>query len=672
MRGIRGRCAVLLPVAVLAMAALPARAQSDDASGYADGYQQGDYGRVRYTDNGATIIRAASDEASGPVSVNVPIFPGDTLRTGRDQRVEVQLASGTIVRIGGDTEIVFQSLPDPYAKFEDNSVLALNSGVLRIAARVSDKQEFRIDTDASSVYLLSDGDFRIDAAASGTTRVASYRGVAEVGGADGSVLVRGGEVAAVDPGLLPSKPVAFRASNEDAFDRWCDAREGAYRPDEAIAGSAGTAVEPQDLPVEVRPYYGELSAYGTWTVVPDYGYVWYPQGVSAGWRPYYDGRWAYGPAGYFWVSSEPWGWAPYHYGCWQWVPAHGWCWVPGRVFAGAWVSWSWGSLYVGWAPLNYWGRPCWTGGPRFFGHYDPHCWTFVGYDRIAVRNVRRYAVPVSRVGVELERARIVTRAPRVAPRLLERSPEWRRRALTDVDRDRGARLGGPAFRSGTGERSFIERQSRLLPRERVRTGTEGPRGPRAATERARPSRPEAPSARTGVRSRETSRPAAEPHERYPRRITRDPRQGEGRTQAQGAEARPGAARDNVRKFYERMSRPRVTREPDKAGASRETPSKRTAAPRRTTPESRYKAPQPRYQTPQPRYKAPEPRYKAPQPRYKAPQPRYKAPQPRAQRPDPPRQPAPKAAPRSQPRPQHSRQQQGRAHPKKEGGGKKRR
>ena len=33
--------------------------------------------------------------------------------------------------------------------------------------------------------------------------------------------------------------------------------------------------------------------------------------------------------GWIWVSSEPWGWMPYHFGSWLLSPNLGWVWVPG-------------------------------------------------------------------------------------------------------------------------------------------------------------------------------------------------------------------------------------------------------------------------------------------------------------------------------------------------------
>jgi len=535
----------LSALALAATLLLGRGAAAQEDPGYGDGYQEGNYGRIRYADGGASILRADGSREDGDRSgLNAPIFPGDTVRTGSDQRVEVQLAAGTIVRLDRGTSLVFQSMPDPYAKFQDNAVLVLQGGVMRVQARLADKEEFRIDTDGSSIYLVGEGDFRIENDGRGRTNVASLRGVAEVVGSGGSVLVRGGSRTTVVSGSDPEDPRAYSAYASDGFDRWCDIRDQAYRD------TREDATVRNDLPQETQPYYHELSSYGSWVTVPDYGRVWYPSGVYAGWRPYYDGYWSYGPGGYFWVSSEPWGWAPYHYGSWAYVGTYGWCWVPGHVFAGAWVSWSWGSAYFGWAPLNYYGYPCYRyAGAYRYGYYDPDCWTFVGYGNAYATNVRRYAVPVNRVGDDLKTAHVATRAPRVPPSRLAVSADARARAVRDVTADRAAAIRP----NGNGNRTMREISNEVL-RRNPRTG---------------------------------DRLAAAPAERLPRKSLQDNR-GTGtidRQQVQGNERRAVEPRGNGGGNNQRVERPQVqgndrrTVEPRSHGTGN---PERSAYPRRLT------------------------------------------------------------------------------------------
>src|SRR5947208_15240673 len=98
-------------------------------------------------------------------------------------------------------------------------------------------------------------------------------------------------------------------------------------------------------------FYERLAPYGHWEWVPDYGRVWVPA-VAPGWRPYVYGRWMLTEWGWTWVSDDPWAWAAYHYGTWGFTTGVGWFWLPGRVWAPAWVTWRWGFGYCAWAPIG--------------------------------------------------------------------------------------------------------------------------------------------------------------------------------------------------------------------------------------------------------------------------------------------------------------------------------
>ncbi|MBV8199867.1 MAG: hypothetical protein JOZ15_04510 [Acidobacteria bacterium] len=103
--------------------------------------------------------------------------------------------------------------------------------------------------------------------------------------------------------------------------------------------------------VGVDFFYSNLAPYGYWVNRPSYGWVWTPRHIRHGWRPYSYGRWVYTDYGWTWVSSEPFGWATYHYVRWALDPDYGWEWVPGTDWGPSWVSWQEGNGYLGWAPL---------------------------------------------------------------------------------------------------------------------------------------------------------------------------------------------------------------------------------------------------------------------------------------------------------------------------------
>jgi hypothetical protein len=98
-------------------------------------------------------------------------------------------------------------------------------------------------------------------------------------------------------------------------------------------------------------FFEEMAPYGEWVTVADYGEVWCPRHVESGWQPYLNGRWYYTDYGWTWFSFDPWGGDPYHYGTWVFEADWGWVWVPGTIWAPAWVTWCDEGGYIGWAPV---------------------------------------------------------------------------------------------------------------------------------------------------------------------------------------------------------------------------------------------------------------------------------------------------------------------------------
>jgi hypothetical protein len=132
----------------------------------------------------------------------------------------------------------------------------------------------------------------------------------------------------------------------------------------------------QSQDVNFGVFYDALSPYGRWVYTADYGYVWQPNNVEAGWRPYTQGRWAWTAYGWTWVPDESWGWAPYHYGRWVDLDDAGWSWVPDYTWGPAWVSFRYGPSYVGWTPLP----PGCGYRDEWRDRDDYRRWNFVDYD----------------------------------------------------------------------------------------------------------------------------------------------------------------------------------------------------------------------------------------------------------------------------------------------------
>ncbi len=140
--------------------------------------------------------------------------------------------------------------------------------------------------------------------------------------------------------------------------RRLDQERAAWLNEQVAAAVPAQPKTPVSTPVVLPPardyslFYTELAVHGSWFQSVDYGYVWQPAvALQTSWRPYTVGRWAACDRGWTWLSDEPFGWATYHYGRWAKMKGCGWIWVPGEVWAPAWVAWRRSDQYVGWCPL---------------------------------------------------------------------------------------------------------------------------------------------------------------------------------------------------------------------------------------------------------------------------------------------------------------------------------
>lgn len=142
-------------------------------------------------------------------------------------------------------------------------------------------------------------------------------------------------------------------------------------------------------------FYGPLSPYGEWLEVDPGFYAWRPTHVRNEWRPYLNGHWAWTDFGWYWVSSEPFGWAVFHYGRWYDDDYYGWIWVPDRTWGPAWVEWRYNDEYLGWAPLPPYASFSITMGIRFTTRWlaPYHYWSFVRYRHFASPTIVHQILP---------------------------------------------------------------------------------------------------------------------------------------------------------------------------------------------------------------------------------------------------------------------------------------
>jgi len=279
---------------------------------------------------------------------NRPLTGGDRISTAPEARAELRIGS-TVLRLGAVTELEVLQLDDERMRFQ------LHSGSLALRVRSREvAEEIELVTAEARLRPVRSGHYRLDRL-DDTSHAGSWRGTLRIDEAGGFEIDTGQRVELWREGIARELRHAGGSLPNDDFADWVAAAD---LQDERSA--ATRHVSPEMTGAE------DLDRYGRWDNHPDYGVVWYPYEVRAGWAPYRHGTWVWvRPWGWTWVDEARWGFAPFHYG--RWVHWRGrWGWWPGSyvarpVYAPALVGWvgdsNWGVSVnvggpaIGWVPL---------------------------------------------------------------------------------------------------------------------------------------------------------------------------------------------------------------------------------------------------------------------------------------------------------------------------------
>ncbi len=314
-------------IAVLNLAAVSARAQGEpevppapDSVAAAPATNVDPPSRVARLDYmaGAVTTEPAGASDWSYAQLNRPLTTGDQLWNDQDARSELHIGSSA-VRLGPQTSLAVLNLDDSVAQ------LKVAQGTLSTRVRsLPAGTSYEIDTPNLALGVAGPGDYRVDVAPDGSSTTVTVRsGNVTVYGENGQVPMSAGQQMRFE-GTNLQEAASNGLPPPDSFDLWAANRDGA-----------------EDRSVSARyvsrdvPGYQDLDANGTWRDDPQYGEVWTPNAVPAGWAPYHDGHWVWqAPWGWTWVDDAPWGFAPYHYGRWANVD-NSWAWVPGPMVASA-------------------------------------------------------------------------------------------------------------------------------------------------------------------------------------------------------------------------------------------------------------------------------------------------------------------------------------------------
>ena len=337
-----GWCSAVLGLALATIAIpKPASAQDQDQDD-----PPSRVARLGYLEGSVSFQPAGEDDWVGAVA-NRPMTTGDKLWADQDSRAEVQIGSA-VIRLAPMTGFSFLNL-------DDNTVqIQLTSGSLSITVRrLENNDDFEVDTPNLAFTVSQPGHYRLDASEDGSdTIVTIHEGEGQATGNGQTYTLHGGQSGTFS-GTDSLNADVEQIGGPDQFDSWSETRDHRYDYSRSAQYLSHDVVG-----------YDDLDDNGDWRDDSNYGHVWFPSHVDAGWAPYHEGHWDWiSPWGWTWVDDSSWGYAPFHYG--RWVSVSGrWGWVAGpvavqAVYAPALV------VFIGGGPGGFGGNVGWFPlGPR--------------------------------------------------------------------------------------------------------------------------------------------------------------------------------------------------------------------------------------------------------------------------------------------------------------------
>jgi hypothetical protein len=274
--------------------------------------------------SGTVTTHAAGADQWIPASQNLPVTSGNAYWTEPQAGATIEIGDDVVVMDGG-TELDVTTLD------QHDFTAAEPQGAIFLGLRdLPDGQSLTINTPRGAVAITQPGEYEIVSGdTNNPTSVTVVAGDAHVTATGVDLDIRAQQSASITGDTTYQGAVG--AMQQDQF---LQAQLARFQPRQAPRQAP-----PQEVAQQVRYMTGgeDLAQYGSWSQTQEYGQLWYPNNVPSDWAPYRDGHWAYiAPWGWNWVDSQPWGFAPFHYG--RWINEGGrWGWMaaaPGVVYGG--------------------------------------------------------------------------------------------------------------------------------------------------------------------------------------------------------------------------------------------------------------------------------------------------------------------------------------------------
>ncbi len=304
-------CAVLIVCSLI----LPVRSWAQDDSSNQENDPPARVARMNFTQGSVSFQPGGEGDWVDAVP-NRPLTTGDNLWADKDSRAELHVGS-TSIRLSSETSLTFLELDDRVLQLR----LAQGSVLLRVR-HLDDEDTVEIDTPNLAFTVQHTGEYRVDVQPDGKTTIVNVyggRGEAVGGGNNYTIIANQQASFSGDQDQQLSYDIDTLPSPDD-FTRWAFDRD--RHEDQS---QSANYVSPE------MTGYEDLDDNGNWSYAGNYGPVWYPTNVPAGWAPYRFGHWVWvAPWGWTWVDDAPWGFAPFHYGRWCQIGPR-WAWIPGPV-----------------------------------------------------------------------------------------------------------------------------------------------------------------------------------------------------------------------------------------------------------------------------------------------------------------------------------------------------
>ncbi|HEX7894592.1 MAG TPA: FecR domain-containing protein, partial [Terriglobales bacterium] len=225
--------------------------------------------RLQYMSGSVSVQPHGTDDWVAGV-LNRPLTDSDNIWADKNSRAEISVGTG-VIRIGSESSLTLTNI-------DENTVqLQLHQGEMNLhVRRLYDNEKYEVDTPNQAFTVIKPGDYRFDVdSQNDSTLVTVRRGEGESTGTGPAVRIREGQQANFANGTDTTNADLHSAPSPDDFDQWARSR------DERMDQSASAKYVSPDV-----VGYEDLDEYGQWRDTPQYGSVWVPSGVGAGWAPY--------------------------------------------------------------------------------------------------------------------------------------------------------------------------------------------------------------------------------------------------------------------------------------------------------------------------------------------------------------------------------------------------